>query len=195
ARVATGALDGTFAAPNSHDWDLAGADLLVHEAGGLVTTVTGESLIYNRPIRSMARWWLPGAPVTRGCSASFAIGLPNLRDRAFSGANRIRFAKAMVPVEGNRGLQPMSDQVQRGQLLHLVFGGELIDLDNVEFRNLDKLDIVGIYPNYAAAYAAWKAKAQQTVDNAHMRYFIVHLHRLLDPKTDQRAKRCRQPGP
>jgi len=49
ARVATGALDGTFAAPNSHDWDLAGADLLVHEAGGLVTTVTGESLIYNRP--------------------------------------------------------------------------------------------------------------------------------------------------
>ena len=83
----------------------------------------------------------------------------------------------------------MSDQVQRGQLLHLVFGGELIDLDNVEFKNLDKLDIVGIYPIYAAAYAAWKAKAQQTVDNAHMRYFIVHLHRLLDPKTDQRAKR------
>jgi hypothetical protein len=108
---------------------------------------------------------------------------------AFSRANRIRFAKAMVPVEGNRGRQPMSDQVQRGQLLHLVFGGELIDLDNAEFRNLDKLDIVGIYPNYAAAYAAWKAKAQQTVDNAHMRYFIVHLHRLLDPKTDQRAKR------
>jgi Domain of unknown function (DUF4170) len=108
---------------------------------------------------------------------------------AFSRANRIRFAKAMVPVEGNRGLQPMSDQVQRGQLLHLVFGGELIDLDNVEFKNLDKLDIVGIYPNYAAAYAAWKAKAQQTVDNAHMRYFIVHLHRLLDPKTDERAKR------
>ena len=49
ARVATGALDGTFAAPNSHDWDLAAADLLVHEAGGLVTTLTGESLIYNRP--------------------------------------------------------------------------------------------------------------------------------------------------
>jgi hypothetical protein len=83
----------------------------------------------------------------------------------------------------------MSDQVQRGQLLHLVFGGELTDLDHVEFRDLDKLDIVGIYPNYAAACAAWKAKAQQTVDNAHMRYFIVHLHRLLDPQTDQRAKR------
>jgi Domain of unknown function (DUF4170) len=67
------------------------------------------------------------------------------------------------------------------QLLHLVFGGELTDLDSIEFKDLDKLDVVGIYPNYASAYAAWKAKAQQTVDNAQMRYFIVHLHRLLDP--------------
>jgi hypothetical protein len=73
------------------------------------------------------------------------------------------------------------------QLLHLVFGGELTRLDATEFRDLSKLDIVGIYPNYATAYAAWKAKAQQTVDNAQMRYFIVHLHRLLDPDaTDSR---------
>jgi hypothetical protein len=64
-----------------------------------------------------------------------------------------------------------------------------MDLQKVEFRALDELDIVGIYPNYAAAYAAWKAKAQLTVDNAHMRYFIVHLHRLLDPAKGQRAKR------
>ena len=67
------------------------------------------------------------------------------------------------------------------QLLHLVFGGELTDLDNVTVRDLDKLDIVGIFPNYASAHAAWKARAQQTVDNAQMRYFIVHMHRLLDP--------------
>jgi hypothetical protein len=67
------------------------------------------------------------------------------------------------------------------QLLHLVFGGELTDLDAITFKDFDKLDLVGIFPNYAAAYAAWKAKAQQTVDNAHMRYFIVHLHRLLEP--------------
>ena len=67
------------------------------------------------------------------------------------------------------------------QLLHLVFGGELTEPQSLEFKDLDKVDIVGIYPNYASAYAAWKAKAQQTVDNAHMRYFIVHLHRLLDP--------------
>ena len=70
------------------------------------------------------------------------------------------------------------------QLLHLVFGGELRDLSDTEFKDLDKLDIVGVYPNYAAAYAAWKGKAQRTVDNALMRYFIVHMHRLLDPATD-----------
>ena len=69
------------------------------------------------------------------------------------------------------------------QLPHLVFGGELEDLSGTEFRDLSKVDIVGIYPNYAAAHAAWKAKAQATVDNAQMRYFIVHLHRLLDPAT------------
>jgi hypothetical protein len=67
------------------------------------------------------------------------------------------------------------------QLLHLVFGGELERLDDVTFKDLQSLDIVGIYPNYATAYTAWKAKAQATVDNAQMRYFIVHLHRLLEP--------------
>ena len=70
------------------------------------------------------------------------------------------------------------------QLPHLVFGGELVDLDSNEFVDLAKLDIVGIFPNYASAHAAWKAKAQATVDNAHMRYFIVHLHRLLTPDSD-----------
>ena len=74
---------------------------------------------------------------------------------------------------------------RRDQLLHLVFGGELESLDKVRFRDLDKLDIVGIYPNYAEAYRAWKEKAQMTVDNAEMRYFIVHLHRLLDPEAAQ----------
>jgi len=70
------------------------------------------------------------------------------------------------------------------QLLHLVFGGELKSLDSAEFKDLDKLDIVGVYPNYATAYAAWKSRAQRTVDNALTRYFIVQMHRLLDPATD-----------
>ena len=76
----------------------------------------------------------------------------------------------------------MSDQAPNKQLLHLVLGGELARIDDVEFKDLSKVDVVGVYPNYATAYAAWRAKAQQTVDNAQMRYFIVHLHRLLDPE-------------
>lgn len=71
------------------------------------------------------------------------------------------------------------------QLLHLVIGGELDSIDGVTFKDLDKVELVGVYPNYAAAHAVWKAKAQLTVDNAHMRYFVVHLHRLLDPATDK----------
>jgi hypothetical protein len=79
----------------------------------------------------------------------------------------------------------MADIPEQGskQLLHLVFGGELNNVASTEFKDLRQLDIVGIYPNYASAYAAWKEKAQRTVDNAEMRYFIVHLHRLLDPET------------
>lgn len=67
------------------------------------------------------------------------------------------------------------------QRLHLVFGGELTDLDSHTFKNVKDLDIVGIFPDYATAYNAWKAAAQRTVDSASMRYFIVHLHRLLEP--------------
>ena len=78
----------------------------------------------------------------------------------------------------------MSNIANQRQLLHLVFGGELKALDSVEFKDLEKVDIVGVFPNYATAYAAWKAQAQKTVDNALMRYFIVHMHRLLDPATD-----------
>jgi hypothetical protein len=78
----------------------------------------------------------------------------------------------------------MTDQPAGKQLLHLVLGGELSNIEDVEFKDLGQVDIVGLYPNYATAYAAWKSKAQKTVDNAQMRYFIVHLHRLLDPDTD-----------
>lgn len=75
----------------------------------------------------------------------------------------------------------MAAEDGKKQLLHLVFGGELKTLGGTEFRDLDALDMVGIYPDYQSAHAAWKAKAQASVDNAHMRYFVVHLHRLLDP--------------
>ena len=90
-----------------------------------------------------------------------------------------------VPVGSDpQGLAPTAGEGTRParQLLHLVFGGELKALDKVEFNDVAALDIVGIYPSYAEAYKAWKAVAQKTVDNAQMRYFIVHMHRLLDPK-------------
>lgn len=76
----------------------------------------------------------------------------------------------------------MAEHQDKKQLLHLVFGGELKSLGGTEFRDLDALDIVGIYPDYQSALTAWKSKAQSSVDNAHMRYFVVHLHRLLDPE-------------
>jgi hypothetical protein len=75
-------------------------------------------------------------------------------------------------------------ETENRQLLHLVFGGELKSVDTTEFRDPAALHVVGIYPNYKLAYDAWKASAQCTVDNALMRYFIVHMHRLLDPSTD-----------
>lgn len=79
----------------------------------------------------------------------------------------------------------MSAHGEKKQLLHLVFGGELASLDSNEFRDLDNLDIVGIFPNYKSAENAWRAKAQASVDNALQRYYIVHLHRLLDPEASE----------
>jgi hypothetical protein len=81
-------------------------------------------------------------------------------------------------LEGSMAAEP-----EQKQLLHLVFGGELSSLEGVTFKDLSKLDVVGVFPNYASAHTAWKAKAQATVDQAQTRYFIVHLHRLLDPDT------------
>lgn len=80
---------------------------------------------------------------------------------------------------------------KKPQLLHLVFGGELDDVTKVNFKDLAKLDVVGFFPDYASAHQAWLGKARETIDNAQMRYFIVHLHRLLDPATDITKKNQR----
>ena len=74
----------------------------------------------------------------------------------------------------------MSDK----QLLHLVIGGELLDVEHNTFRDLTKVDLVGAYPSYQEAAAAWRQKAQSTVDNALMRYFIIHAHKLMNPDDD-----------
>ncbi|MFN0193804.1 MAG: DUF4170 domain-containing protein [Aestuariivirga sp.] len=85
----------------------------------------------------------------------------------------------------------MSAKKPEKQLLHLVFGGELDDLSSVTFKDLAKLDVVGFFPDYESAHRAWLGKARETIDNAQMRYFIVHLHRLLDPATDTTKKKKR----
>jgi Domain of unknown function (DUF4170) len=87
------------------------------------------------------------------------------------------------------GIRTMAAELPtaKKQLLHLVLGGELTELGGNEFKDLENVEIVGVFPNYASACVAWKAKAQQTIDNAHMRYFIVHLHRLLDPEATARS--------
>ena len=82
-----------------------------------------------------------------------------------------------------------AEDEEKPQRLHLVFGGELKSLGSHEFRDPAKLDIVGLFPDYASAERAWRAKAQATVDNAQMRYFVVHLHRLLDPGQDPKPAR------
>jgi hypothetical protein len=74
----------------------------------------------------------------------------------------------------------MADHTPK-QLLHMVFGGELTSPTSMEFKDLKNLDIVGMYPSYAEALKAWRGKAQSTVDNAQMRYFVVHIHRLMEP--------------
>jgi hypothetical protein len=84
-------------------------------------------------------------------------------------------------VQRNDSGDPMAESKQ---LLHFVFGGELKRTDEVEFKDLTKLDFVGMYPNFAEAQRAWRGKAQATVDNAQMRYFVVHIHRLMEPDED-----------
>lgn len=69
-------------------------------------------------------------------------------------------------------------------LLHLVFGGEVADPTGTEFVDIDALDIVGIFPNYKSALDAWRGASQANVDNAHMKYVIVHMHRLLAPEVE-----------
>ena len=73
------------------------------------------------------------------------------------------------------------------QLLHLVIGGELADVNDITFKDLTKIEFVGAYPNNAEAVKAWRTKAQSTVDNALMRYFVIHAHKLIDPDEDDHS--------
>ena len=175
AFVAAGMEDCTIAMVRKSDWDVAAGALLVTEAGGQATTHMGEEFLFNRP-----------DPAQRSIVASAT--------RQLHEAVLQKTAKVELPNpadSGDRALtsnsteaRPMSDAPKtEEQLLHIVIGGELKDVTGVEFEDLSSLDFVGAYPNYSEAYNAWKSAAQRTVDNAEMRYFILHAHKLLDPET------------
>ncbi len=97
----------------------------------------------------------------------------------------------MPPAAKPKSTPKTAAKAAKAQLIHLVFGGELTGVDRIEFKDLAKCDIVGMFPDYESAHKAWQAAARQTIDNAHMRYFIVHLHRILDPKAEKKAKKTK----
>ncbi len=169
--AASGEDDATLAFTPKSDWDVAAAQLIATEAGAIVTNLRGEAHAYD------------GAS-TRGFGVICAG--PKLHALLLK---RITPVIAQFEKSSNKPKDfgfmgtTMSDHKDI-QLLHLVIGGDLVDPNKTEFKDLTAVDFVGAYPNYDLAYKAWKAAAQRTVDNAHSRYFILHAHELIDPDKD-----------
>ncbi len=171
AFIASGAWDAAIALARKSDWDLAAGTVLVTEAGGMATTHRGEAFRFNEH-----------TPAQR----SLVAAGPRLHPLLIERLKDVR-----LPDTGNSAhtnnmteQQSMSDADKpMKQLLHIVIGGVLKNVSEVEFENLDEVHYVGAYPNYKTAYDAWKQAAHSTVDNAEMRYFILHAHKLMDPET------------
>ena len=168
AMVAAGQRDATVAFTPKSDWDLAAATIIASEAGALITDLDGQAFHFAKDhVRENG----------------VICASPRLH------ALLLEKVKSARPAEKTQSLETkMSDHKSEkkgpAQLLHLVIGGELIDPNKTEFYNLDEVTFVGAYPNYKKAHDAWKKSAQRTVDNAHMRFFILHAHELIDPDSD-----------
>lgn len=177
ALVACGKADATVAFTPKSDWDLAAAELIALEAGAPITDLRGKAFQYN--VESTKELGV----ICAGPSLMPLISkrVKTLMDEAAKSDNPSRdFAYI-----GTRRSDRMTDlKSNPNQLLHIVFGGELVDPMKTEFIDISKMDFVGAYSNKADAHAAWKGAAQRTVDNAHMRYFILHAHELIDPDKD-----------
>lgn len=183
ALVAAGKWDAAIALSHKCDWDLAAATLILEEAGGCCTDHLGRNYSFNGR-----------TPVQRSVVASGALLHPLLIDRVhmvsipdprnyecMPGPSQMTDA----PGANQRKAKPMSASAPeaQNQLLHIVIGGELKDVRGVEFQDISQIEFVGAFGSYKKAYDAWKSAAQRTVDNAEMRFFILHAHRLLDPET------------
>lgn len=176
ALVASGQADATVAFTPKSDWDVAAAQLIATEAGAIVTNLHGKPPSYD-------------GETTRGlgiiCAGKTLHAL--LLARVTPVIAQFKKSDDKVKDFGFMGTtqkdRVMSDAANI-QLLHLVIGGELVDPNKTEFKNLKDVDFVGAYANFEDAHAAWKGAAQRTVDNAHMRYFVLHAHELIDPDKD-----------
>lgn len=174
AFVAAGDWDAVLVPVEKADWDIAAGAVLVTEAGGKVTTHSGEKLVFNRTVPAQRSVLATGNglhPLL--VRRAGYVPLPDPQSRAIGKAAPETTEPSRMDAKQNSGKQ----------LLHIVFGGELKDVTGVEFEDLSTLDFVGAFPNYQEAYDAWKSAAQRTVDSAETRYFILHAHRLLDPAT------------
>jgi myo-inositol-1(or 4)-monophosphatase len=173
ALVACGKADATVAFTPKSDWDVAAAALIAAEAGAPVCDLYGKPFRYDRKGTTQTGVICAGTTLM----PLIKTRLKSLIDAASSSDNLARDFAYL----GTR----MSDRKDTDlELLHIVFGGELVDPMKTKFIDLTKMHFVGAYPNYKTAHEAWKSSAQRTVDNAHMRYFILHAHELIDPDKD-----------
>lgn len=173
ALVASGQADATVSFTPKSDWDVAAAALIATEAGAVVTNLRGERPRFDGPTTS-------GFGVICASPALHALLLEQVKpvvESLASGKATPKDFRYLGTTMSDRDNAPV-------QLLHLVIGGELVDPNRTEFKNLKDVDFVGAYANYADAHDAWKSAAQRTVDNAHARYFILHAHELIDPDKD-----------
>ncbi len=173
ALVAAGVKDAAVAFTPKSDWDLAAAELIALEAGAVVTNLRGAKFQYDH--QSVTEFGVI-------CAGSKLHAL--LLERIRPTIAEFEKSESKVKDFGFMGTRMTDRNEKNVQLLHLVIGGELLDPNKTTFKNLKEVDFVGAFANYTDAHAAWKSAAQRTVDNAHMRYFILHAHELIDPDQD-----------
>lgn len=171
--VAAGAVDATVSFTPKSDWDLAAAELIASEAGAQITNLRGQAFHYDH--ESVTEFGVI-------CASPRLHAL--LLDRITPVIAKFEKSESKTKDFGFMGTRMTDRKEDDVQLLHLVIGGELLDPNKTTFKNLKEVDFVGAFANYADAHAAWKGASQRTVDNAHMRYFVLHAHELIDPDKD-----------
>ena len=171
--VAGGEADATIAFTPKSDWDVAAAALIATESGALVSDIQGKAPHFDTETTS-------GLGVICAGPHLHALLVERVKPylAQFTQGQDFKFLGTLMSDRKS------SKDKKTEQLLHLVIGGELVDPNRTEFKDLSAVDFVGAYPNFEEARKAWKAAAQRTVDNAHMRYFVLHAHDLLDPDGD-----------